>query len=149
VVDPKAKKDPKAVKKDAPFTEEEEAQYGNKKIYLECKSDLEPKEVRFRLRIVHQGPDYEDPNPPEEDEKAKKKPAGKGAAVPDEPEIRMITPEPIVMEQEQGRVFAVELGQNVKILLDDKKEEAASLKEQGQEIPEEFYKNKWVRFYTD
>ena len=110
VVDPKAKKDPKAVKKDAPFTEEEEAQYGNKKIFLECKSDVEPKEVRFRLRIVHQGPDFEDPNPPEEDEKAKKKPPAKGASIPDEPEIRMITPDPIRMEQEQGRVFAVELG---------------------------------------
>ena len=109
VVDPKAKKDPKAVKKDAPFTEEEEAQYGNRKIYLEHKSDLEPKEVKFTLRMVYQGPDYEDPNPPEEDEKAKKKPA-KGAAVPEEPEIRMITPEPVLLEQESGRVFALELG---------------------------------------
>ena len=53
VVDPKAKKDPKAPKKDAPFTEEEEAQYGAKKIYLECKSDLEPKEIKFTLRIVY------------------------------------------------------------------------------------------------
>ena len=42
-VDPKAKKDPKAPKKDAPFTEEEEAKYGDKKILLECKSDAEPK----------------------------------------------------------------------------------------------------------
>ena len=48
----------------------------------------------------------------------------------------MITPEPILMEQEQGRVFAFELGQNVKFLIDEKKEEAATLKEQGQEIPE-------------
>lgn len=124
VVDPKAKKDPKAVKKDAPFTEEEEAQYGAKKIYLEHKSDIEPKEVKFTLRCVFQGPDYEDPNPPEEDEKAKKKPA-KGAAVPEEPEIRMITPEPITLDQESGRVFALELGQHVKQLLEEKKEEAA------------------------
>ena len=78
VVDPKAKKDPKAVKKDSPFTEEEEAQYGSKKIYLECKSDVEPKEVKFTLKVVFQGPDYEDPNPPEEDDKAKKKPAKGG-----------------------------------------------------------------------
>lgn len=96
VVDPKAKKDPKAVKKDSPFTEEEEAQYGAKKIFLECKSDVEPKEVKFTLKMVYQGPDYEDPNPPEEDEKAKKKPAKGGQ--PDEPEIRMITPEPVLLE---------------------------------------------------
>ena len=53
VVDPKAKKDPKAVKKDAPFTEQEEAQYGEKKIYLECKTAEEPKEVKFALTIVY------------------------------------------------------------------------------------------------
>ena len=52
-VDPKAKKDPKAPKKDAPFTEEEEAQYGSHKIYLECKSDTEPKEVKFLLKTVY------------------------------------------------------------------------------------------------
>ena len=59
--------------------------------------------------MVFQGPDYEDPNPPEEDEKAKKKPAGKNA-VPDEPEVRMITPDPVPLDQENGRVFAIELG---------------------------------------
>ena len=113
VVDPKAKKD-KAVKKDAPFTEEEEAQYGFKKIYLECKSDTEPKEIKFQLKMVYQGPDYEDPNPPEEEEKAKKAPPKKGAqAVPDEPEIRMITPDPVLLEQEMGREFAIELGQHM------------------------------------
>lgn len=74
MVDPKAKKDPKAPKKDAIFTEEEEAQYGSRKLCLECKSDVQPKEVKFTLRMVYQGADYEDPNPPTEDEKAKKKP---------------------------------------------------------------------------
>ena len=146
-VDPKAKKDPKAPKKDAPFTEEEEAKYGDKKILLECKSDAEPKEIRFKLKMVYQGPDYEDPNPPEEDEKAKAKKGKKDA--PDEPEVRMITPEPIALDQECGRVFAVELGQHVKVLLADKREEAAQMKEGGQEIPEDFYETKWVRFYTD
>ena len=63
---------------------------------MECKSDLEPKEVKFQLKMVYQGPDYEDPNPPEEDEKAKKKPAKGGQ--PDEPEVRMITPDPITLE---------------------------------------------------
>ena len=129
-VDPKAKKDPKAPKKDTPFTDEEEAKYGERKICLECKSDAEPKEIRFKLQMVFQGPDYEDPNPPEEDEKAKKKPAGKNA-VPDEPEVRMITPDPVPLDQENGRVFAIELGQHVKMMLEEKKEEAAQLKEAG------------------
>ena len=109
---------------------------------------MEPKEVKFTLRIVYQGPDYEDPNPPEEDETAKKKPAGKTAAV-EEPKIRMITPEPIPLENEHGRVFALELGQHCRFLLDEKQEEAAQLREQGQEIPDEFYETKWVRFYSD
>lgn len=109
VVDPKAKKDPKAPKKDAPFTEAEEAQYGARKIYLECKSDQEPREIKFTLRMVYQGPDYEDPNPPEEDEASKKKPPAKGA-VAEEPKVRMLTPDPIPLDNEHGRVFALELG---------------------------------------
>ena len=147
VVDPKAKKDPKAVKKDAPFTEEEEAQYGAKKIFLECKSDTEPKEVKFTLKMVYQGPDYEDPNPPEEETKAKAPPKGKGQ--PEEPTVRMITPEPVPLDMEQGRMFAVELGQHVSVLKEDKKEEAQQLKEEGQEIPEEFWEKKWKRCYAD
>ena len=61
----------------------------------------------------------------------------------------MITPDPVLMENENGRVFALELGQQCKFLLEDKMEEAQQLKEQGQEIPEEFYYTKWVRFFTD
>jgi len=34
-------------------------------------------------------------------------------------------------------------------LLEDKQEEAASLKEQGQEIPDDFYYTKWVRYFAD
>ena len=41
-VDPKAKKDPKAaVKKDAPFSEEEEHKFEHRKIYVEYKPDAE------------------------------------------------------------------------------------------------------------
>ena len=109
---------------------------------------MEPKEIKFTLRIVYQGPEYEDPNPPEEDEAAKKKPSGKGAAA-EEPKIRMITPEPVLMEQEHGRVFALELGQHCKFLHEEKQEEANQLKEQGQEVPEDFYYTKWVRFFAD
>ena len=51
-----AKKDPKAAKgkqEVSVWTEEEEAQYGSKKILLECKSDTEPKELRFKLSMVY------------------------------------------------------------------------------------------------
>lgn len=34
-------------------------------------------------------------------------------------------------------------------MLEEKQEEAAQLKEQGQEIPEDFYYTKWVRYFTD
>ena len=147
-----AKKDPKAAKgkqEVSQFTEEEEAQFGSKKIFLECKSDTEPKEIRFKLSMVYQGPDYEDPNPPEEDLTAKKPAKGKGAAVPEEPEIRMITPDPVPIEQEGGRVFSLELTTEVKIVLEEKKEEAAGLKESSQDIPEDFYEKKKIRFYAD
>lgn len=61
----------------------------------------------------------------------------------------MITPDPIILEQESGRVFAIELGQLVKLLPEDKIDEAAALKDQSQEIPEEFYTKKWVRYWAD
>jgi hypothetical protein len=64
--------------------------------------------------MMYQGPDYEDPNPPEEvipDPKAKKPPAKGAPPVPDEPAPpRMITPAPVVMEKESGRTFRIELG---------------------------------------
>jgi len=41
----------------------------------------------------------------------------------------MITPDPIPFKNESGRVFAIELGQNVKVLIEEKREEAAILKE--------------------
>jgi hypothetical protein len=78
-VDPKAKggKGP-ADTKDAIFTEEEETTYGHRKIYLEYKPDAEEQqEVAFNIKILFQGPEYEDPNPPKEEEVAKK-PLAKG-----------------------------------------------------------------------
>jgi len=63
---------------------------------------------------MYQGPDYEDPNPPEEvvpDPKAKKPPAKGAPPVSDEPAPpKMITPAPVVMTKESGRTFRVELG---------------------------------------
>lgn len=64
--------------------------------------------LSFSLTVVFQGEAFEDPNPPEVDDAAKKKaPKGKEA---DEPEVRMITPAPVTMEQENGRQFAIQLG---------------------------------------
>jgi len=59
------------------------------------------------MDMVFQGEPYEDTSkPPEDDGGAKKK--GKGAT--DEPEVRMITPEPVLLEKERGREFEFELG---------------------------------------
>ena len=41
----------------------------------------------------------------------------------------MITPDPIPLKNESGRLFAIELGQNAKVLIEEKREEAAQLKE--------------------
>ena len=110
--DPKAKKDAK--KAPAAATPEEEE--GNAiKITIDNAGEDETKKiVGFKMTVVHQAPAYEDPNPPEEDEAAKKK---KGAKDTGEPEIRMITPDPVVMVKEQGREFEIELGriEDVKI----------------------------------
>lgn len=61
------------------------------------------------VKIVYQGPDYPDPNPPPPD--PKKKPAVKRGAkdAPEEPEIPMITPPPVLLKEESGRQFRVEL----------------------------------------
>lgn len=76
------------------------------------------------MKIVYQGEAYEDPNPPEEDEKTKKK--GKD---PNEPDIRMITPDPILLEGEMGREFSFELGryEEVRIEKDKTKTPEASM----------------------
>lgn len=102
--DPNAKKDPKKV---ASAIEED---FGSNKvkIIVDISNPNEANRVlSFNLEIVFQGEAYEDPNPPEVvDPKAAKKPAGKEA----EPEIRMITPAPIILEKEDGRTFEFILG---------------------------------------
>jgi len=107
VADPKGKKDPKAGAPKA-FTEEEEEQYGHKKIYIESKTEAEPKEVSLKMQIVFQGEPYPDPDQDLEAEaeakKGKKDAKGK-AAVDAEPEIRMITPAPVTLQNENGRLF--------------------------------------------
>ena len=61
----------------------------------------------------------------------------------------MIKPDPVQMENESGRLFAIELLQQVKKMIPEKEEEAVSLKDQSQDIPDDFYETKWVRFYMD
>lgn len=119
VTDPKAKAAKKdVVVKESNFTEEEEATFGPHKIYVEYKPDAEEQpEIAFNINTFYQGPEYEDPNPPEEEE-VKKKPAAKGTkpaeATNDKPAVRMIKPDPVLMTSESGRTFQFEIGRMVK-----------------------------------
>ena len=103
--------------KESNFTEEEEMTFGSHKIYVEYKPDAdEQTEISFNIKTLYQGPEYEDPNPPEEEEVKKKPPAkGKPAEVTNEkPPIRMIKPDPILMTAESGRTFQFEIGRMMK-----------------------------------
>ena len=103
VIDPKAKAPPKgqAVVKESIFTEEEETTYGNRKIFVEYKPDLEEQtEISFKLKVLYQGPEYEDPNP-QPIEEIKKPAAAKGKNAPvvvEEPLIKMIKPEAVLLK---------------------------------------------------
>ena len=117
--------------------------YGHKKIYIEHKTENEAKEVSLTLKIVFQGVPYPDPDQDVEAEKEAKK-AGKkdkkGAVAEEEPEIRMLTPDPVTLEAEHGRHFVFEVGKYVKMLSPDHtEEEVKELKEKSEEIPEDFY----------
>ena len=78
--------------------------------------------IEFFLHVVFQGPPYEDPNPPPVEEDPKKiaaaAKAAKGAknipVEPEKPEPRMITPEPVILSVESGRLFEFELGRKEK-----------------------------------
>ena len=92
------KKDPKKGAQPTAPVVDEGIETGNEtKISIDNANPDEAQRVlTFSLTVVFQGEAYEDPNPPEVDDAAKKKPAkGKEA---DEPEIRMITPPPVTME---------------------------------------------------
>ena len=67
---------------------------------------------------MYQGAPFEDPNPPAvEETKAPGKGAPKSGKPAEEakPEIRMITPDPVLMINESGRLFEFELGRLEKI----------------------------------
>ena len=164
-IDPKAKKDPKAPAVQTKFTEEEETKYPHR-IYYEYRraeqleegaanSDrLKCAEVSFSLQLFYQAPDYEDPNPPEEVVEVKsKKPPAKGAAALEQPSVtspRMITPDPVPMLLENGRVFRIELGRWEQVLVAGKTlEEVEELKQASEAVPEDWYEPKWVCYFVD
>ena len=67
--------------------------------------------LNLLIKVVYQGPDYPDPNPPPPDPK-KRPPIKKGQKdVVEEPEIPMLTPPPVILKEESGRAFKVELHQ--------------------------------------
>lgn len=107
--DPKAaaaKKDPKKV---TPI-EEGEGTGNPVKISIDTANPDESRRfLGLEFKVVFQGEAYEDPNPPEEEEAAKGKKGGKPAG---EPEVRWITPDPINLENESGRLFELQLGRN-------------------------------------
>ena len=61
------------------------------------------------MDMVFQGEPYEDTSEPIQEEAANAK-GKKGKAATDEPEVRMVTPEPILLEKERGREFTFEMG---------------------------------------
>ena len=100
------------------------------------------------MKIVFQGESYEDPNPPEEDAADKKKKKD-----PNEPEVRMITPDPIVLEGELGREFEFELGRNEQVKIEKTPNESQKNVEadgaaEGEE-EEAQYETKWIQYKLD
>lgn len=152
VKDPKAKGGAKGKK----GQEEEQVDDGRNKIqyeYVRAKEGEEEKpdqkEIEFELHIVFQAEAYEDLNPSTEEEK---KPAkGKGAKPTDEPEIRMITPDPVVMEKESGRLFEILMGRNEKFRLNPtpSQADAESQGTANAEEKEQEYEERWVNYRFD
>lgn len=141
-VDPKAKKpDPKAAAK----PEEDKEKENKNKITYEV--GKENNAIEFEMHIVYQGQPYEDPNPPVVEEKqAAPAKGGKGPAKPVEetkPEIRMITPDPVLMINESGRTFEFELGRIEKVA---KNNEASVGTLSGQEGADEEVEMKWITY---
>jgi hypothetical protein len=105
--DPKAAAAKKDLKKGAPAEEGEGAGNAIKIMIDTANPDETRRLLGLELKVVFQGEAYEDPNPPEEDEAAKGKKGGKPAG---EPEVRWITPDPVTLENESGRLFELQLG---------------------------------------
>lgn len=143
--DPKAKKDPKKA-----AAQIEEPEGGNAiKISLDTANPDEARRaLSLSLTVVFQGEAYEDPNPPEEDEAAKKKKGGKDASA--EPEVRMITPEPINLETESGRQFEIQLGRHEQVPVETSEKPVSEAAEGEQTHEEEVATvEKWIQYKFD
>ena len=77
--------------------------------------------LKIELRHVFQGEDYEDDTPLDEEE-LKKQAAKKGKGN-DEPEVRMVTPDPIIVTQESGRKIEIELGRFEEVPVEEGEEQ--------------------------
>lgn len=147
--DPKAKKDAK--KAPAAPVDEGEGTGNEIKIAVDLANpNEEQRKLTFEMKIVFQGESYEDPNPPEEDDAAKKK-KGKD---PSEPEVRMITPEPVILEGEMGREFEFELGRNEQVKIEKTPNESQkNMEDEGAaaegEEEEPQYETKWIQYKLD
>eukprot|EP00356_Strombidium_inclinatum_P012995 CAMPEP_0170499466 /NCGR_PEP_ID=MMETSP0208-20121228/31478_1 /TAXON_ID=197538 /ORGANISM="Strombidium inclinatum, Strain S3" /LENGTH=371 /DNA_ID=CAMNT_0010777025 /DNA_START=323 /DNA_END=1435 /DNA_ORIENTATION=- len=157
--DPKAKKDPKKA------AAAEEHDFGSNEIKVAIDTATEKEESKifsFQMKVFFQGDSYEDPNPPEEDEAAKKKKGAPGG----EPEIKMITPDPILKDNESGREFEFSLGRTEQVRVDPpgssmqklsteamvavatgsgSLEKVADSADEG----EVEYEEKWIQYYFD
>jgi hypothetical protein len=155
-VDPKAKHNKKP---DKPsylcFTEAEEKTYEHRILYL-IGSELEvASTINFKIGCCYQGPDYEDDTPLPVEEVLSNRTATKTATnksktvttEPEEPVIRMVTPDPEMVVNESGRLFQFELGRNEFVLKPDHTEdEINQLNEEGKTIPEDWHEEKWIRY---
>lgn len=59
----------------------------------------------------------------------------------------MVKPAAVTLETEKGRVFEIELGRRQKILSADHTiEEVDEMKETAQDVPEDWFVEKWIRY---
>ena len=102
--EPVEEEDPKKAKKG-----EEEDPNPNKLKYKEGQEAP----LSFELHFEYQGPDYENPEPPTEEEEKEYEKERKKQGDDWEPPVRMITPDPVLVEVESGRKLEFEIGHMV------------------------------------
>lgn len=127
-VEPKGEEPADPKKKDQKKGEPEEDDNPNKLVYEVGVTGP----MRIELRHVFQGEPYEDDTPLDEEEQKKQAAAKKGKAT-DEPEVRMVTPDPIIITQESGRKIQFELGRMEIPIKEVEGEEQPPVEEQNQD----------------
>lgn len=81
---------------------------GALKVHIDVSNPDESKrKLGIDIQVFYQGPDYEDPNPPVEEVNPAAAKKGKAPAKdePVQPQIRMITPDQVLMTNESGRQY--------------------------------------------